>query len=241
MTWFKVDDNLAFHPKAIAAGNAAMGLWVRLGSYTSAQNLNGFVPDSVAKSLGSFREMKRLLDARLVVEVSGGYMLHDYLDYNPSREKVQADRLAATQRKAKSRARHSDVTAMSRRDTPVTHSDVTPSVTALSQRPDPTRPENTLAPRSQRARNPMWDTLSELFAEPATKTEKTNRGRIIRELTEAGATPDDVRARHAEHSRRRLHWTLTENALVTHWAELAPRNTDGDLSNVLGYRFTGSM
>ena len=96
--------------------------------------------------------------------------------------------------------------------------------------------------KPERPRNPMWDALSEHFPEPLTKTEKSNRGRIIRELTDAGATPDDVHARVAEHRRRRLHWDLTENALNTHWAELAPRRNDGDdISSVLGYRFTGSM
>ncbi len=94
----------------------------------------------------------------------------------------------------------------------------------------------------ERPANPMWDVLSECFVEPATKTERSNRGRIMRELTEAGATPDEVRKRVNEHARRRLHWDLTENALVTHWAELAPRRNDGDdISSVLGYRFTGSM
>lgn len=29
MPWFRVDDDFALHPKAIAAGNAALGLWVR--------------------------------------------------------------------------------------------------------------------------------------------------------------------------------------------------------------------
>lgn len=31
MPWFKVDDTLALHGKVVAAGNPAMGLWVRAG------------------------------------------------------------------------------------------------------------------------------------------------------------------------------------------------------------------
>lgn len=34
MSWFKVDDHLAFHRKTLAAGNEAMGLWVRAGSWS---------------------------------------------------------------------------------------------------------------------------------------------------------------------------------------------------------------
>ena len=33
--WFKVDDNLALHPKVLGAGNAAMGMWVRAGSWSA--------------------------------------------------------------------------------------------------------------------------------------------------------------------------------------------------------------
>jgi len=96
-------------------------------------------------------------------------------------------------------------------------------------------------PKSASGRKPneLWDVLSELFAEPATKTEKTNRGRIVRELNEVGATPDDVRSRFAEHSTRRSSWTLTENALLTHWTDLAPRSRADDIDSVLGYRMTG--
>lgn len=37
MPWFRVDDSLDTHPKAIAAGNEAMGLWVRCGAYAARQ------------------------------------------------------------------------------------------------------------------------------------------------------------------------------------------------------------
>jgi len=43
MPWFKVDDTLAFHAKVVAAGNAAMGLWVRAGAHSMQQLTDGFI------------------------------------------------------------------------------------------------------------------------------------------------------------------------------------------------------
>lgn len=70
--------------------------------------------------------------------------------------------------------------------------------------------------------NPVWDALADAFGTPTTASERSNRGRQVKELTEAGATADDVHARVREHAKRRLNWTLTPNALVTHWTELDP-------------------
>ena len=52
MVWFRVDDNLGFHHKVIAAGNPAMGLWVRAGSVCASQLTDGFVADHMIASLG---------------------------------------------------------------------------------------------------------------------------------------------------------------------------------------------
>ena len=80
-----------------------------------------------------------------------------------------------------------------------------------------------IAPTSStRAPNSLWDALSALFGEPVTSSEKSNRGRHVREIAQAGGTAYDIHARAAEHARRKLHWTLTANSLVTHWTELAP-------------------
>jgi hypothetical protein len=45
MSWFRVDDTLAAHPKTRRAGLAAMGLWTVAGSWSSQQLTEGFVPD----------------------------------------------------------------------------------------------------------------------------------------------------------------------------------------------------
>src|SRR5699024_8136853 len=68
MPWFKVDDNLDFHPKVIAAGNSAMGLWVRAGAYCAKQLTDGFVPRQMLNALGGRqRDVSQLVNAGLWV------------------------------------------------------------------------------------------------------------------------------------------------------------------------------
>ncbi len=82
----------------------------------------------------------------------------------------------------------------------------------------PTASEPTPSPR-----NELWDALTRAFGEPATKSEKSNRGRQVKELGAVKATAADIDARVLEHRKRQLNWTLTANALVTKWTELAPK------------------
>lgn len=92
MPWFRVDDNLAFHSKTIAAGNGAMGLWVRAGSWSMQQLTDGKIPLHVARSMGTKAEANRLVSAGLWRESEGGYEFHQWHGRQPSAEDV---RLAA--------------------------------------------------------------------------------------------------------------------------------------------------
>lgn len=121
MSWFKLDDQFHSQPKVIAAGNAAIGLYCRLGTYCADKLTDGFVPTSVARSfMGTSKELRALTtcpipDTRpLLDEVPGGYLMRDYLDYNPSRAAVLAERDKAKDRMARGRARSADVRANNR-------------------------------------------------------------------------------------------------------------------------------
>lgn len=103
MTWFRVDDNLAFHAKAVAAGNAAMGLWVRAGAWSSQQLTDGHVPSHMIPSLGNTAQAKALIRAGLWLQEEGGYRFWQWGERNPSRADVDADREAARERMAKRR------------------------------------------------------------------------------------------------------------------------------------------
>lgn len=47
--------------------------------------------------------------------------------------------------------------------------------------------------RAKTPRDFVWDELAEHFGEPRTKTERTQFGRVVTELMEAGATPEETR------------------------------------------------
>jgi hypothetical protein len=44
MTRFLIDDNFAMNKRVIDAGNKAIGLWVRAGAWSAANNTDGFLP-----------------------------------------------------------------------------------------------------------------------------------------------------------------------------------------------------
>ena len=73
--WFKVDDTLALHTKTVMAGNAAMGLWVRAGSWSAFHRSDGFIPAATARSLGTRRQCRLLISADLWAECDGGYQM----------------------------------------------------------------------------------------------------------------------------------------------------------------------
>lgn len=165
--WFKVDDTLAFHHKTIKAGNAAMGLWLRAGSWCSQQLTDGFVPTDMAEMMGSQAQIRRLVSAVLWAEVEGGFQFHEWgvEGRQPTRVEVKNRREKERKRKQKFREKlHESSTKPEEKsenfplfseDQQVNdgcptgrdrHGD------ALPTRPDPTRPikeqSQTLLPRS---------------------------------------------------------------------------------------------
>ncbi|OZC50541.1 hypothetical protein CH289_16070 [Rhodococcus sp. RS1C4] len=103
MVWFNVDDTLAFHQKTIRAGNPAMGLWVRAGSWCAQTLSNGFVPTAIARSLGTPAQARALVAAGLWNQLSTGYEFHEYGERNRTKEDVETVREANRRRKAEQR------------------------------------------------------------------------------------------------------------------------------------------
>lgn len=105
MVWFKVDDTLAFHMKTVKAGNAAMGLWVRAGSWSMQTLSDGYVPDEMIPQLGTTAQAQRLVDVGLWERLSSGYGFHEWDQRQPLKTKVHADRAATAERQRKARER----------------------------------------------------------------------------------------------------------------------------------------
>lgn len=105
MTWTKLDDSFYDCPKIVAGGNVVAGAFARSLSYCGKHNTDGHVPRVVALGLaeGRKRTIQKLLELRLWEENGSGYVIPDYLEFNPSSEKVEAERQAARERMARVR------------------------------------------------------------------------------------------------------------------------------------------
>lgn len=109
--WAKVDDRLFMHPKVLAAGVAAMGLWVVSMSYAACYGTDGNVPSKAIEALASNLASKelasasfatvaselatpskatelaeRLVEAGLWERTEQGYRFHDWGQYNPTKK-----------------------------------------------------------------------------------------------------------------------------------------------------------
>lgn len=125
MPWFRLDDSFHSHPKVIAAGNEAIGLFVRCGTYAAEHLTDGFIPEDIAvlygaRDTGSRRNpgtgkpetlAETLVRTKLWRRARSGWRMRDYLDYNPSKQAVDKDRKNAAERQRRRRD-----TVMSHRD-----------------------------------------------------------------------------------------------------------------------------
>ena len=99
MPWFRLEDGFADNPKVSAAGNAAVGLWIRCATWSARVLTDGRIPVRVARSFGRPAEAQALEQAGLWVLDAGEYVIPDYLDYNPSAAVVKQRRKADAERK----------------------------------------------------------------------------------------------------------------------------------------------
>ena len=109
MPWFRVDDDMSFHHKIVAAGNAAVGLWTRAGAWSSRYLTDGFIPDLMVDSLGTKAQATKLVTVGLWTRVEGGFRFHQWSERQPfTKDSVEADREAARERMRRIRKGRSD-------------------------------------------------------------------------------------------------------------------------------------
>ena len=175
MTWVKIDDQMPDHPKFVklgAFGLPAFAIQIRAMCYCARYLTDGELPAGVTPlvtaglteweietagipgimgvgtSGADFDWPTIMVDAGLWEKTEDGFLVHDYLAYNPSRDKVLQDREAAAQRKQ--RSRHGVTT-------PVT-TPVTTTVSPASPYPSRTRPlkeDITTTTRKKRTKEPV--------------------------------------------------------------------------------------
>lgn len=96
MPWVKLDDRFPSHRKVALLSDRAFRLYVSALCWASENLTEGRILDRelplVARVRGPKTVAKELEEAQLWDRVEGGWMIHDYLEYNPDRARVQADR-----------------------------------------------------------------------------------------------------------------------------------------------------
>ena len=93
--WFKVDDGFCMNPKTAMLSNDATALWLRSGTWAAQQLTDGFIPARMVPMFrGSDDSVRELCDAGLWAydEQKDGYQFHDWSDYQPDGDEVDAKR-----------------------------------------------------------------------------------------------------------------------------------------------------
>lgn len=149
--WFKVDDSFWSHPKVIAAGNAAIGLWTRCGSWCAEHKTDGLIPEAFAKQVGTPGQIRKLVVAGLwepvdnspgSVDGACGYLMHDWPDYQPTREtwRILNEKNAERQRIFREKNKENDERSHGESQASGMSNGVTNASPSRTTRVDPTRP-----------------------------------------------------------------------------------------------------
>lgn len=111
MAWFKVDDGFYDHPKVEELPNAAVGLWVKAGTWCAKHETDGVIPATRVKAFkGTASQIRALIECGLWSETttnSGAkaYSFRDWFDYQPSREEREEERALWREKKKRERER----------------------------------------------------------------------------------------------------------------------------------------
>lgn len=114
MPWVKLDDQFLNNTKTRAAGVQGRALYIAGLLYCAQLLTDGRIPAKdlplvAASAEVPVRHAKVLVEFGLWERDPSGYVVHDYLTYNPSAEQVRAERLAAAERMRRHRDRKNGV------------------------------------------------------------------------------------------------------------------------------------
>jgi hypothetical protein len=97
MVWVRLEDDIADNPKLAAVDDHAFAVYVCGLAYCNRNLTDGLIPTGIGLTLrhcgGKAKQaIMALVTARLWEPVDGGWRVHDFLDYQPSRRKVETER-----------------------------------------------------------------------------------------------------------------------------------------------------
>lgn len=103
MSWVKLDDQWMDHPKIVRAGRDARDMWLASITWCSKHLTDGYFPKELLPSLAVMAGVdvancqtfaNTLLHVCLWEMHDDQYYIHDYLDYNPTKEQANATKAA---------------------------------------------------------------------------------------------------------------------------------------------------
>lgn len=148
MAWVKIDDQFADHPKIREVGPVGMAIQVSALCYCNRFLTDGFISNQAATAiiLGLSKEKnwpEKMVSCGLWVKHEHGFIINDYLEYNPSKNEVLELR---NQRKSAAK-RGAESTNEKRWGTPKESANPSPKESA-SRRPcsEPSSDDNVIAP-----------------------------------------------------------------------------------------------
>jgi hypothetical protein len=104
MAWLRVDDRVRTHPKIVQAGPVAAWFWFSGICYCREHLTDGFIADAILPTLAPGvtawkKAAEALVGSGLWHREQGGYRVHDFLEWNPSRAAVMEQRARDNERK----------------------------------------------------------------------------------------------------------------------------------------------
>lgn len=99
MPWVRLDDGFSDHPKVVGLSDSAFRTHVSALCYCNRHLTDGHVPAVIGNSC-----VDELVDAGLWSMNGSGYVIHDYLEFQPSRASVLEERAKAAERMRKHRS-----------------------------------------------------------------------------------------------------------------------------------------
>jgi hypothetical protein len=206
LAWLKVDDRFPSHPKVVRAG---LGGWLALCGicYCRAHLTDGFIPREAVPTLApgltrALHHAARLVALGLWHEHPDGYLVHDFLEWNPSRADVLSHRDMERDKKRTQRGQSGDTRGRARASAGVRGS---PSLSASSGSTD----GSDLDPDKDAALSPVG--LAELWN---TRTTPPLPRCLI---PMSGARQGRARARLREHPQPEYWQTVLDGIEASAW------------------------
>ena len=207
MTWVRLDDTFPEHPKMEAVGPLGIALHVAALCYCARHLTDGHLPATKVPRLLDLPTWRKvvtsLVEAGAWREVDGGYQLHDYLDFQPSRAEVEAERAKARDRM---RRRRSGGSSGEQREN---FGSSSPS----PARPGPSRPTTGSLQQQQNPQTPLAAAAEEVARRRGLPELALTKERPQRWLTAAMRGIQDDLRQHPEFGRL-VHGNATSDAFA---------------------------